>query len=99
MLEGNILHPDPGVVDAVMEGLQATFVTLVSDGTSSSAIQPLFPLKGFDEEKQSYEPLTHLLNLIISTANQHISLPSQLRELRFHLSRDMSRTHTAVIEA
>ena len=69
MLEGNILHPDPGVVDAVMEDLQATIVTLVSDGTSLSATQPLFPLKGFDEEKQSYEPLTHLLNLIISTAN------------------------------
>ena len=83
--EGGILHPNPEVVDKVMRDLQGIFHTLVSNSKIvSTPSNPRFPDKGFSKEKKSYAPFAHLLNKIIKTANQHISIPSLLRELFFH---------------
>lgn len=80
--EDDILHVGPRDVGAMIDGLGSTSQVLTSGG-DSFATDPLFPVNGFPHEPQSYEPLVHLLNKIIDTANRHIP-PSQLSSLRFH---------------
>ena len=66
-------------MEAVIDGLGTTFQTLTSGG-GSSATDPRFPVNGFPQEPQSYEPLVHLLNKIIDRYMPR----SQLSELCFH---------------
>lgn len=82
LAKNGVLHADPRSVEAVMDSLGTTFQALTSGGDSSAA-DPRFPVNGFPDERQSYEPLVHLLNKIITTANRHTPR-SQLSELRFH---------------
>jgi hypothetical protein len=77
-----ILHADPRTVEVVMDSLRSVFQALTSGGNSSAA-EPRLPANGFRRESPSYEPLAHLLNNIIDTANQYIPR-SQLSGLRFH---------------
>jgi hypothetical protein len=71
--EDGIIHADPTAVEAVIDGLGATFQTLTSGG-DSSATDPRFPVNGFPQEPHSYELLVHLLNKIIDTANRYYQL-------------------------
>jgi hypothetical protein len=69
-------------VEAVIDGLGTTFQALTSGG-DSSATDPRLPVDGFPHEPQSYEPLVHLLNKIVDTANRCMPR-TQLSELRFY---------------
>jgi hypothetical protein len=80
--DDGILHADPRTVEAVIDSLGTTFQALTSGG-DSSATDPRFPENGFSHGSQSHEPLIHLLNKIIDTANRYTPR-SQLSELRFH---------------
>jgi Fungal protein kinase len=83
-LTNKILRADSGIVDAVVNSLKATFQTLTSAG-HSTPFDPRIPENGFHKEPESYEPLAHLLNKIIITANEYIpqSHSSPLRGLHF----------------
>lgn len=80
--EGGILHADPRTVETVTDNLRTTFQALTSKGESSPTV-PRFPKKGFPSESQSYDPLIHLLNVIVDSASRSISR-GQLRGLRFY---------------
>ena len=81
--EGGILHADPGIVDAVIDELIGTTFPVLTSGGTSSATSPRFPASGCPSEKESYKPLTHLLNKIVDTANPHIP-QSHLNGLHFY---------------
>ena len=80
--ENGILRADIRIVDIVVTDLRTTFQALTSGG-ESSATDPRLPRNSFSGEHQSYEPLSHLLNKIITTAIPYIS-QSLLCDLRFH---------------
>ena len=80
--ESGCLRADPRVAQAVFDDLQTTFQALTSGGVSS-ATDPRLPNDKFLEETASYEPVAHLINKIIDTANRHIT-GSHLRGLRFY---------------
>ena len=93
LTNGNgILPADSGTVEIVINRLRTTFQTLTSGG-NSSATDPRLPQTSFTDEPQSYEPLSHLLNKIITTANPYIP-QSLLHDLRFHpLEDDVKELH------
>jgi hypothetical protein len=70
--ENGILRADRRIVENVIKDLQTTFQALTSGG-NSSATDPRLPRDPFSSEPQSYKPLSHLLNKIITTANPYIS--------------------------
>jgi len=81
--EDAIFHADSNDVQAVLDRLQGhynlTSKTLLGGGASSET-SPRFPPGGFGKESQSYEPLVHLLNMIVCATND--SLPATQRYLR-----------------
>ncbi|KAF8260717.1 hypothetical protein EI94DRAFT_1747633 [Lactarius quietus] len=73
-------------VQRVLECLrdrEVTWETLLSVGDSTKDA-PRIPLKGFMMETKSYEPFTHLLNVIILAANACLTGPRLLEMLCFH---------------
>jgi hypothetical protein len=76
-----LLPVDAETVKTVTSDLQSTFQELLSGGNSSPT-NPRFPQDQFEKEPDSYLPLAHLLNKMITTASQYIS-QSHLRGLRF----------------
>ena len=81
--EGGILYANPRIVDAVIDELIGTTFPVLTSGGTSSATCPRLPASGCPSEKESYKPLTHLLNKIVDTANPRIP-QSHLRGLHFH---------------
>ena len=82
-----VFHADSNNVQAVLHHLQEhynlTSNTLCGGGTSSET-SPRFPPGGFDKEKLSYEPLVHLLNIIVHATNVRLQATERyLRDLRF----------------
>jgi len=86
--EDAIFHADSNDVQAVLDRLQGHY-NLTSDtllgGGASSETSPRFPRGGFGKESHSYEPLTHLLNMIMRATNDCLPATRRyLRHLRFH---------------
>ncbi|KAF8257129.1 hypothetical protein EI94DRAFT_1709543 [Lactarius quietus] len=71
------------VVDYLWGNCNVTHVMLFSGGNSTKDT-PWFPSDGFGAERWLYEPLTHLLNSIIATANCILTGPRYLKALCFH---------------
>jgi hypothetical protein len=70
------------VVDHLRDFHNVTVVTLFSGGDSTKDT-PRFPSQ-FGVETKSYEPLTHLLNIIIHAANTCLTRPRYLESLQFY---------------
>ena len=86
--EDAVFSADSNNVQAVLHRLQdhyhLTSNTLLRDDTSSET-NPRFPPGGFDKESHSYEPLIHLLNMIVGATNECLPATQRyLRHLRFH---------------
>ena len=79
--KGGILYANPRIVDAVIDELIGTTFPVLTSGGTLSATSPRFPANGCFKEEESYEPLTHLLNKIVDTANPRISISSQRASL------------------
>jgi hypothetical protein len=83
-----VFHADLNDVQAVLRCLQRhhnlTSNTLLGD-IASSETNPRFPRGGFREKRNSYRPLTYLLNTIVRAANECLPATQRyLRHLRFH---------------
>jgi hypothetical protein len=70
-------------VQRVFDRLGVTHVTLLADGHSTIE-NPRLPPNGFKAETDSYEPLTHFLNNIVSVANSCLGSPRYLEALQFY---------------
>ncbi|KAH8992032.1 hypothetical protein EDB92DRAFT_1816151 [Lactarius akahatsu] len=86
--QGGPLQANPDDVQMVVGHLQhnygLTCETLIDDSQSSTEAAPRLPSRGFrGEEKKSYEPLTHFLNIIVDVANTHFTHTRYLKDLRF----------------
>jgi hypothetical protein len=86
-----VFHADSNDVQAVLHRLQGhynlTSNTLLGGGASSET-SPRFPPGGFGKESHSYEPLIHLLNMIVRATNDCLPATQRyLRHLRFHSGR------------
>jgi hypothetical protein len=86
-----VFHADSNDVQAVLHRLQGhynlTSNTLLGGGASSET-SPRFPPGGFGKESHSYEPLIHLLNMIVRATNDCLPATQRyLHHLRFHSGR------------
>ncbi|KAI0254121.1 hypothetical protein BJV78DRAFT_1280509 [Lactifluus subvellereus] len=86
--EDAVFYADPNYVQAVIDRLQQhhnlTNVTLLGDDPSSES-SPRFPSEGFRMEKDSYDPLMHLLNKTVYATNECLPpTPRHLKNLRFY---------------
>ena len=72
-------------VQRVFDHLGFTHVTLFADGHSTIENPPRLPPCGFEEETDSYGPLTHFLNTIVHAANSCLTGPRYLASARLKL--------------
>ena len=70
------------MLDHLRDNCDLTHVTLFSNDDSTTE-DPRLPFNGFRQETRSYEPVTHLLNRIIHSANSCLTGLRYLKDLRF----------------
>jgi hypothetical protein len=84
--QGASLQADPDDVQKVFDHLRhnrrVTLMTLFSDEKSTKDV-PRLPPSGFKAMSNSYEPLTHLLNIIVHAVNSCLTRPRYLQDLHF----------------
>ncbi|KAH9178724.1 hypothetical protein EDB89DRAFT_972780 [Lactarius sanguifluus] len=81
---GAPLQADPDDVQKVFDHVrEVTYTTLFGDEESTEVV-PRLPHHSFKAENESYEPLTHLLNNIVNTANICLDRPSYLKNQDLH---------------
>jgi hypothetical protein len=86
--QGAPLHADQNdvqkVFDLLRDNCKVTHVTLFGDDKSTKDV-PQLPPSGFRAVSKSYEPLTHLLSVIVHAANICLTRARYLKDLHFDL--------------
>jgi hypothetical protein len=85
--QGAPLQADPDDVQKVFgylrDNCRLTHMTLFADDKLTKGV-PRLPPSGFGAVRESYEPLTHLLNTIVHAANSCLTGPRYLEALHFY---------------
>ncbi|KAH9083529.1 hypothetical protein EDB83DRAFT_26361 [Lactarius deliciosus] len=83
--QGGPLQANPNDVQMVFNHLRRLTCETLFDGSVSTEGAPRLPFGGFKDERKSYEPLTHLLNLVVDVANTHLTHARYLKDLHFEV--------------
>ncbi|KAH8990486.1 hypothetical protein EDB92DRAFT_747137 [Lactarius akahatsu] len=83
--QGGPLQANPNDVQMVSNHLRRLTCETSFDGSESTEGVPRLPFGDFKDERKSYEPLTHLLNLVVDVANTHLTHARYLNDLQFEV--------------